>query len=87
MEYCDGHCLQEIIDTNSFDSPVDKFKINILQQILDALVYSHAQGMAHRDLKPSNIFLDRNRQIVKLADFALSSELDSVKAEGSHPPL
>jgi serine/threonine protein kinase len=44
----------------------------IFKQLIDALTYIHARGLAHRDLKPENILIDDHDKI-KLIDFGLSN--------------
>lgn len=44
----------------------------IFYQIISAVEYSHARGVAHRDIKPENILLDEFKNI-KLGDFGLSN--------------
>jgi formylglycine-generating enzyme required for sulfatase activity len=46
-------------------------------QLVDALNYTHKQGVVHRDIKPSNIFLCTDGNI-KLLDFGISKIRDSV---------
>lgn len=46
-------------------------KIDLLLQLLQALVYVHRRGIIHRDLKPGNVLLG-GRQ-VKLVDFGLAA--------------
>ena len=70
MEYCEGETLREMIDKQSFTD--EKFKFQLIRQILEALQYIHSKQMIHRDLKPSNIFLDKTNQ-VKLGDFGLAT--------------
>lgn len=49
-----------------------------MRQILDAMVYLHANKVAHRDLKPENILLVRRDSDVdiKITDFGLAKKLD-----------
>lgn len=37
-------------------------------QLVDAVIYLHASGVAHRDIKPENILLNSEMRIM-LADF------------------
>lgn len=70
LEYVSGGELFEHL--NSFGRLPESQARALFQQIVSALEYCHANGIAHRDLKPENIFLDRNCTCVKLGDFDLS---------------
>ena len=49
----------------------------VAAQVLDALAYLHARGIAHRDLKPENILLAApGSDTVKITDFGLSRVVD-----------
>src|SRR5438034_7121347 len=69
MEFVQGRELKEYFETN------ERFKIadivRIMGQILNALDYSHRQGVIHRDVKPANIFLLADGS-VKVADFGIA---------------
>merc|ERR1712166_543546 len=42
----------------------------LFSQLIDAIEYIHAKGVAHRDLKLENVFLGKNVDM-KVADFGL----------------
>src|SRR5271170_1457909 len=69
MEYVQGRELKECFETN------ERFRmpdiVRIMSQILNALDYSHRQGVIHRDIKPANIFLLSDGS-VKVADFGIA---------------
>jgi serine/threonine protein kinase/HAMP domain-containing protein len=71
MEWLDGHTLYERIAAKDL-STIDK--IDILDQLANALMAAHAKGIVHRDIKPENVFLvqDRERTFVKLLDFGVA---------------
>ncbi len=57
--------------------------VQLLEPIMDALVYVHERQLVHRDIKPSNIFLaktPRQGVVPKLLDFGLVKILDDAKA-------
>jgi predicted Ser/Thr protein kinase len=69
MEFVQGRELKECFESN------ERFRIadvvRIMTQILNALDYSHRQGVIHRDVKPANIFLLADGS-VKVADFGIA---------------
>lgn len=46
--------------------------VNMLEQLASALAYAHEKGVYHGCIKPSDVFYDREKGIVKLADFGLN---------------
>ncbi len=69
MEFVRGRELKECFEAN------ERFKnadiVRIMTRILNALDYSHRQGVIHRDVKPANIFLLEDGS-VKVADFGIA---------------
>lgn len=75
MELLQGKTLRELIK-----GPVDtKTSIQITEGVLQALAYSHANGIVHRDIKPANIMVT-NQGDVKVLDFGIARALDDVSA-------
>jgi serine/threonine protein kinase/tetratricopeptide (TPR) repeat protein len=52
-------------------------QVNMIAQLLQALVYLHRRGVLHRDLKPSNILVPQG--LVKVLDFGLSTQKEEIK--------
>ena len=69
MEYAEGRELQDFID-NSERFPINT-AVDIVTQLLDVLIYTHARGVIHRDIKPGNILLVGDGQI-KVMDFGIA---------------
>ena len=69
MEYVKGRELKEAFDANERFATADI--VRIMSQILEALEYSHRQGVVHRDIKPANVFLLADGT-VKVADFGIA---------------
>jgi len=82
MEYCSGGELLTFIErhlqSRSFirESLVKK----VIKQILSALVYSHAKGIAHLDIKPENVLFTDEFPSIKLIDWGLSSRFEDFKS-------
>jgi len=58
-----------------------KAVLTISFQILSAVDYLHANGIAHRDLKPENLLSsgDGDEEVVKIIDFGLSKKFGDEK--------
>ncbi|MGH8712488.1 MAG: serine/threonine-protein kinase, partial [Casimicrobiaceae bacterium] len=69
MECIRGRELKQAFETNERFTTADI--VRVMSQVLDALDYSHRQGVIHRDIKPANIFLLPGG-VVKVADFGIA---------------
>ena len=72
MEYLDGLCLQEIVET--FGPLPPARVIHILAQVCAGLAEAHTHGLVHRDVKPGNIMLTNSQgahDVVTVLDFGL----------------
>ena len=69
MEYVQGNALREYFNRNTRFEERDV--VSIMGQLLDALEYSHEQGVVHRDIKPANIIIMTNGKL-KIADFGIA---------------
>jgi len=51
--------------------------INIMRQIIEALIYMKEKGISHRDIKPQNIFIFPGN-IYKLGDFSEAKKIQNI---------
>lgn len=72
MEYVDGRTLRDVLKTERHIMPTRALEITA--QILQALDYSHRNGIIHRDIKPGNVMLTRSGD-VKVMDFGIARAL------------
>jgi len=69
MEYVNGRELKDYFQANERFTTADI--VRIMTQVLNALDYSHRQGVIHRDIKPANIIVLPDGS-VKVADFGIA---------------
>ncbi len=72
-----GRTLEDAVDAQPLEPAL---AILWARQLLSALAFAHAQGVAHRDLKSSNVFLVKGPgglEQAKLLDFGLVRFMDS----------
>lgn len=77
MEYVEGHTLREILHKGD-RLPFER-AIEIVSDVLDALAYSHKNGIVHRDIKPGNIMITSSGE-VKVMDFGIARALSDAGA-------
>ena len=71
MEHIDGPDLLETVEGSAHALTPQEIR-SILDQMLDAIAYVHAEGVLHRDISPDNILLDRKTGRPVLIDFGAS---------------
>ncbi len=69
MELLDGVDLKDFIASGALKSM--GARLEVMNQILEALSFAHSRGIVHRDLKPANIHVLRTGKL-KLMDFGLA---------------
>jgi serine/threonine protein kinase len=69
MEYVDGPPLKSLLDKNE-RFPLPRI-VQIMQDLLTGLQFSHERGVVHRDIKPANLMLTKAGQ-AKIADFGIA---------------
>jgi serine/threonine protein kinase len=72
MEYLEGRCLAELLDSQP-QLPI-KDALSIFIQIAQGCAYAHARNIIHRDLKPSNVMIlsGTSSNTVKIIDFGIA---------------
>ncbi|KAH3898767.1 uncharacterized protein SCODWIG_02429 [Saccharomycodes ludwigii] len=76
LELCSNGSLRDLIKSNG--GPLNEStSINYVKQTLQGLTYLHEQGVIHRDIKAANLLLD-NKNVIKLADFGVSTKVTNV---------
>jgi len=68
MDYVEGENLAEVIQSEGA-IPETKM-VEWIQQLLDALIYCHQNGVVHRDIKPQNVIIRSDGRAI-LVDFGL----------------
>ncbi|WP_324838200.1 Stk1 family PASTA domain-containing Ser/Thr kinase [Streptomyces sp. CB01373] len=69
MEHVEGSTLRDLLHSSRQLLPERAMEMTV--GILQALEYSHRNGIVHRDIKPANVMLTRTGQ-VKVMDFGIA---------------
>ena len=78
FEYVPGTTLAELLREKG--SLTIRMTIELMSQVLDALICAHGRGIIHRDLKPNNIMVSTtgSRAQTTILDFGISAFLDGM---------
>ncbi|RLB56215.1 MAG: hypothetical protein DRJ42_04010 [Deltaproteobacteria bacterium] len=80
MQYVEGRPLGKVIEA---EAPLGLARTSeLIQQLLSAMAYAHAQGIVHRDLKPANVMVTvepDGSETVKVLDFGIAGLFDEAR--------
>ncbi len=76
MEYIQGKSLKELISQRGAMDQQEA--IQIMDQLLCAIIEAHKNNIIHRDIKPQNILV-KDDGTVKIADFGIATVSDAVQ--------
>ena len=77
MEFVDGKTLRQVITERGKLAPTEALRIT--EGVLDALGYSHRNGIVHRDIKPANVMIAADGTI-KVMDFGIARAMADANA-------
>jgi serine/threonine protein kinase/Tol biopolymer transport system component len=77
MEYVAGPTLRQVLKQGAVDTDG---AVDIVTQILSALIAAHRAGVVHRDIKPENIIIAEDNT-VKVLDFGLAKVVQPATGE------
>ncbi|AXE61051.1 serine/threonine protein kinase [[Mycoplasma] phocae] len=82
MELIHGEGLKNIIRKNQKLLP--DIAVLYAKEICQGLIDIHKQNVIHRDLKPSNILIENGTNNVKLIDFGISLDEDTIRVTAAN---
>lgn len=85
LEYCSNGSLKDMMcDETIFPGKFipENLAKGYIKQTLEGLKYLHDQGVIHRDIKCANLLVSSNENIIKLADFGISTQITNTLKSG-----
>jgi len=79
QEYISGRSLEE--ELNYAKPLLESQVINILEDVLQVLVFVHSYGVIHRDIKPSNLIRREHDGKIVLIDFGAVKQIQTLEYE------
>jgi hypothetical protein len=77
-EIVEGENLAQVLSRGAL-SPASA--LYVLDQLLDAVAYAHAEGVIHKDIKPESVLLTRDGR-VRIVDFGIARIFDAAPTPG-----
>ncbi len=76
MEFCHGRSITKFCDERRLSIPK---RLELFQQVCQAVQHAHQKGIIHRDIKPSNVLVIESdaEPNVKVIDFGLAKAMES----------
>ena len=81
-EYIEGKTLRQLLEQDDLRLYKKKFIRDLAREILEALKYIHAKGIAHLDLKPENIMVANLGNRIKIIDLSCAESLSGYSTPG-----
>ena len=82
FEYVAGQTLSSLLAKQGVLSA--EHAVNLMQDVISALVAAHASGVVHRDLKPSNVLIDANGR-ARVMDFGIAMRISGAPSSQTTP--
>jgi eukaryotic-like serine/threonine-protein kinase len=82
MEFVDGESLGQYMQRKG-GKLEEGTALEFIRQTALALHHAHQNNLLHRDVKPDNLLLDKERNIIKLADLGLARSAESAEDDAA----
>jgi serine/threonine protein kinase len=70
MDFVNGRTLNHVIQHR--ESMDVAYRLQLIEDLCQALSYAHARGVIHRDIKPANLIIDTETRRLKILDFGVA---------------